>query len=46
MIDALQTELESTKAQLERAKGEVRNCRREIGTVGCVDHVGGDELPR
>ncbi|WOO82359.1 uncharacterized protein LOC62_04G005853 [Vanrija pseudolonga] len=33
MIDALQTELESTKAQLERAKGEVRNCRREIGTL-------------
>ncbi|KAL1408864.1 hypothetical protein Q8F55_005678 [Vanrija albida] len=33
MIDALQTELESTKAQLERAKVEVRNCRREIGTL-------------
>lgn len=33
MIAALQTELEHTKTHLDRVKQEVRNCRREIGTV-------------
>lgn len=33
MITTLQTELEHTKSHLDRVKQEVRNCRREIGTV-------------
>ncbi|RSH79139.1 uncharacterized protein EHS24_001177 [Apiotrichum porosum] len=33
MIDALQTELEQTKAHLDRAKAEVRACHHEIGTL-------------
>lgn len=33
MIATLQTELEHSKSHLDRVKQEVRNCRREIGTV-------------
>lgn len=33
MIEELQDELAHTKQHLERAKTEVRNCRREIGTL-------------
>ncbi|CAK9784623.1 unnamed protein product [Cutaneotrichosporon oleaginosum] len=33
MIATLQTELEHTKSHLDRVKQEVRNCRREIGTL-------------
>lgn len=33
MITTLQAELEHTKTHLDRVKQEVRNCRREIGTV-------------
>jgi FtsZ-binding cell division protein ZapB len=33
MIATLQTELEHSKSHLDRVKQEVRNCRREIGTL-------------
>lgn len=33
MIEELQDELAHTKQHLERVKTEVRNCRREIGTL-------------
>lgn len=33
MIEELQDELAHTRQHLERAKTEVRNCRREIGTL-------------
>lgn len=33
IIDALQTELDETKAHLDRVKTEVRNCHREISMV-------------
>lgn len=46
MIAALQTELEHTKTHLDRVKQEVRNCRREIGTVSFIERDGANASSR